>query len=71
MATFTLPDGFTMHYQVDDFTDPWRLPETVLLLHGNFESSLAWYGWPPHPGPPFKGGKARHARLRRLHGNAQ
>ena len=27
-----------MHYRVDDFTDPWREPETILLLHGNCES---------------------------------
>ena len=39
---------FEMHYLVDDFTDPWTKPETVLLLHGNAESSAAWYGWVPH-----------------------
>jgi pimeloyl-ACP methyl ester carboxylesterase len=37
-----------MHYLVDDFTDPWTKPETILLLHGNAESALAWYGWVPH-----------------------
>jgi len=37
-----------MHYLVDDFTDPWTQPETILLLHGNAESSLAWYAWVPH-----------------------
>src|SRR5918992_1288790 len=37
-----------MHYVVDDFTDPWTKPETILLLHGNAESSLAWYAWVPH-----------------------
>jgi pimeloyl-ACP methyl ester carboxylesterase len=36
-----------MHYEVDDFTDPWRKPETVLLLHGNAESGVAWNGWVP------------------------
>jgi len=36
-----------MHYVVDDFTDPWTRPETILLLHGNAESSLAWYAWVP------------------------
>ena len=39
---------FEMHYVVDDFTDPWTKPETVLLLHGNAESALAWYAWVPH-----------------------
>src|SRR5260370_1249407 len=36
-----------MHYEVDDFTDPWRRPETILLLHGNAESGLAWWAWVP------------------------
>jgi len=32
---------------VDDFTDPWSKPSTVLMLHGNAESGAAWYGWVP------------------------
>src|SRR5580692_2330595 len=36
-----------MHYEVDDFTDPWTTPETVLMLHGNAESGLAWWRWVP------------------------
>jgi 3-oxoadipate enol-lactonase len=32
---------------VDDFTEPRGEPETILLLHGNAESSLAWYAWIP------------------------
>ena len=38
---------FDMFYRVDDFTDPWTAPETILLLHGNCESSAAWYAWVP------------------------
>ena len=37
-----------MHYLVDDYTDPWRQPETILLLHGNNESGAVWFGWVPH-----------------------
>jgi pimeloyl-ACP methyl ester carboxylesterase len=37
-----------MHYVVDDFTDPWTKPETILLLHGSAESCAAWYAWVPH-----------------------
>ncbi len=37
-----------MHYLIDDFTDPWRKPETVLMIHGNAERGQAWYGWVPH-----------------------
>ena len=47
MPTFRPTADLEMHYEVDDFTDPWRRPQTVLLLHGNAESGLAWYGWVP------------------------
>ena len=47
MPTFRPTPDLVMHYEVDDFTDPWRQPETILLLHGNAESGLAWYGWVP------------------------
>jgi len=46
MPTLKSP-GFDLHYEVDDFTDPWTKPDTILLLHGNSESSAAWYGWVP------------------------
>ena len=47
MPGFRPSPDLDMHYQVDDFTDPWRDPETILLLHGNAESGLAWYAWVP------------------------
>ena len=47
MPTFDVsPDG-QLHYLVDDFTEPWTEPETIVLLHGNAESSRAWYAWVP------------------------
>ena len=36
-----------MHYEIDDFTDPWREAETILMIHGNAERGQAWYGWVP------------------------
>jgi len=48
MATARIAADLEMHYLVDDYTDPWRDPETILLLHGNCESSAAWFGWVPH-----------------------
>jgi len=47
MPTLEASAGLRLHYLVDDFTDPWTKPDTVLLLHGNAESSLAWYAWVP------------------------
>lgn len=43
-----------MHYMVDDFTNPWREAETVLMLHGNGESSAAWFAWVPHLARRFR-----------------
>ena len=47
MPTFHRSPDLDMHYQVDDFVDPWSNPETILLLHGNAESGRAWYAWVP------------------------
>lgn len=47
MPTFRPSSDCDLHYEIDDFTDPWREPATVLMLHGNAESGLAWYGWVP------------------------
>jgi len=32
---------------VDDFTDPWTRPETVVLHHGLAKNSRFWYRWVP------------------------
>src|SRR5688572_10334232 len=47
MPKLRISPDLEMFYLVDDFTDPWRKPETILLLHGNSESSAAWYAWVP------------------------
>jgi pimeloyl-ACP methyl ester carboxylesterase len=40
-------DDCELYYQVDQFTPPWQKPQTVLMLHGNAESGLAWFAWVP------------------------
>jgi 3-oxoadipate enol-lactonase len=47
VPTFRPTADLDMHYEVDDFTDPWRPAQTILMLHGNAESGHAWYGWVP------------------------
>jgi 3-oxoadipate enol-lactonase len=47
MPTFAVSPDAQLHYLVDDFTEPWAQPDTILLLHGNCESSLAGYAWVP------------------------
>jgi len=33
MPTLRIPPDLDLHYVVDDFTDPWSKPSTVLMLH--------------------------------------
>lgn len=40
--------GVTMAYQDHWFGEPWTTPETVVMVHGNSESSQAWTCWVPH-----------------------
>jgi len=54
MPTFETSPGVHLHYLVDDFTDPWTEGETILLLHGNAESGLAWYAWVPRLARRFR-----------------
>ncbi len=46
--TLELEPGVGLAYSVDDFTDPWLKPETVVLVHGLAESGEAWRPWVPH-----------------------
>jgi 3-oxoadipate enol-lactonase len=41
-------------YREDWFGEPWRKPETAVLIHGNEESSLVWYAWMPRMGQEFR-----------------
>jgi len=47
-AAFTASDGLSLTYYVDDFTDPWRRAQTLLLLHAAMGSARRWFGWVPH-----------------------
>ncbi len=42
-----LDDGIELFYTVDDFTDPWTDPETVVLHHGMAKNHKLWYAWVP------------------------
>lgn len=55
MPTHRVTPDCELHYLVDDYTDPWREPATILMLHGNAESGAAWFAWVPH--------LARHYRV--------
>src|SRR5262245_17903201 len=50
--------GVLIAYEDDWFGEPWTTPETVVMVHGNSESSRAWTCWVPH-----LAGKYRVVRL--------
>jgi pimeloyl-ACP methyl ester carboxylesterase len=39
--------GVFMAYEDDWFGEPWTIPETVVMVHGNAESARAWTCWVP------------------------
>lgn len=41
-------------YSEDWFGEPWRKPETAVLIHGNAESSIVWYAWLPRMAQEFR-----------------
>lgn len=36
-----------LHYELDDFTDPWSESETIWIQHGYGRSGQFWYHWVP------------------------
>ena len=54
MPSARIDDSLQMNYWVDDYTDPWRVADTILLLHGNAESGVVWFGWVPQLARHFR-----------------
>ena len=48
MPAVQRPGKPTLHYVVDDHTDPWKNAPYILLQHGNGRSSQFWYSWIPY-----------------------
>jgi 3-oxoadipate enol-lactonase len=45
---FTTSDGLSLAYDIDDFTDPWTQPATLLMLHAAMGSARRYFAWVPH-----------------------
>lgn len=54
MESFLASDGVRLKYVVDDYTDPWRKPQTVLLVHAAMGSSRRFFAWVPHLARDFR-----------------
>jgi pimeloyl-ACP methyl ester carboxylesterase len=48
MPKRTLTSGIRIHYEEDNYTDPWEPADCVLMLHGIGETAEAWTAWAPH-----------------------
>ena len=46
--------GNELFYRDDWLGAPWAKPETALLIHGNDESSVSWFGWIPRMAQEFR-----------------
>ena len=54
MQSFVASDGLTLRYVIDDYTDPWRKPDTLVLVHAAMGSSRRFYAWVPHLARDFR-----------------
>lgn len=54
MPVVRITPDLEMFYRDDCFADAWKAPQTLLLLHGNAESSEAWNAWMPSVGRRFR-----------------
>src|SRR5258708_4666937 len=41
-------DRPSLHYRIDDHTDPWKNAGTLVLQHGYARSSRFWHSWVPY-----------------------
>ena len=54
MHSFKASDGLEVAYALDDYTDPWRPADTVILIHAAMGSSTRFYAWVPHLARDFR-----------------
>ena len=54
MEYFTTSDDVRLGYVVDDFTDPWKPPQTLVLVHAAMGSSKRLYAWVPKLARDFR-----------------
>src|SRR5258706_16271110 len=50
----TTSDALSIAYTIDDYTDPWTTPPTLVLLHSAMSSSRRLYAMVPHLARKFR-----------------
>ena len=48
MPTLYRSNQPALHYEIDDYTDPWKNAQFILLQHGYGRSAKFWYRWVPY-----------------------
>src|SRR5258705_2754316 len=55
MTTVEIRPGVALAYEDDWFGPPWTVPQSVVMIHGNAESSRAWFAWVPRLAGRYRG----------------
>jgi 3-oxoadipate enol-lactonase len=50
----SIAPGLQLGYRDDWLGEPWEKPEVMLMIHGNIESGVVWFGWVPRLGPEYR-----------------
>jgi len=48
MPFLDISSGRQLYYEINDWSDAWRQPESVVMIHGFAENTDAWRAWVPH-----------------------
>lgn len=48
MPYLDIPAGQRLYYEVDNWSDAWKAPESVVMIHGFTENTSAYRAWVPH-----------------------
>jgi pimeloyl-ACP methyl ester carboxylesterase len=51
---FRASDDLTLSYYVDDYTDPWRASDTLVMVHAAMGNANRFYAWVPHLARNFR-----------------
>lgn len=54
MPTVPLDPPGALYYELDDHTDPWTTPDTIMLVHGVADTCKVWFAWVPKLARQFR-----------------
>ena len=51
---FKASDGLGLSFYADDYTDPWRASDTLVMVHAAMGNARRFYAWVPHLARDFR-----------------